>query len=370
MFRSKRALILLLSLCCLLSSLSGCAKYPRPKPELPTLPLETQQPSVPVETEPQTLPPATEPTETEPPPPETEPQPEQFVITMVGDCTFGTHPWVYYADLGFIKTIGEDYKYPFRNVIEYFENDDLTLANLEGPLTDEGIPMEKAHPFHGPTAYVNILTENSVEAVSLANNHTMDYFQVGYNNTLSTLQNAGVSYVEKDGTLLIELESGLTVGIYGVCFAININDMTQAIADMKAQGAEFIIIAAHWGVEGSYQPTKEQIQLAHDAIDAGANLFWGSHPHVLQPVERYHDGVICYSLGNFSFGGNTAPDDFDTALIQQTVLRYPDGTIVLGDTTAIPASVSSKEKVNNYQPTPYPANSPEYDRVMKKLGLS
>lgn len=395
MIRGIRKLTLLLSLFSLLPCLSACAKYQQPQSGLPMPPQETQPPFIPAETffqafplavassEIESLPPETEPqpetkplpeTESQPetePLPETEPQPEQFLITLVGDCTFGTHPWIYYSELGYIKTIGDDYKYPFRNVVKYFENDDLTLANLEGPLTDEGFPMQKAHPFHGPTAFVNILTENSVEAVSLANNHTMDYFQTGYDNTLSTLQSAGVSYVEQNSTVLLELEGGLTVGIYAMWYTLmDVNDMTQAIADMKAQGADFIIVAAHWGVEGFYYPSDEQIWLGHAAIDAGANLVWGSHPHVLQPIEEYRGGIICYSLGNFSFGGNTAPGDFDTALIQQTVLRYPDGTVALGDTTAIPASISSQEKVNNYQPTPYPANSLEYSRVMQKLGLS
>jgi len=98
-------------------------------------------------------------------PPETVPQEDRFLLSFAGDCTLGSSPANYYADVGFVKTVGEDYGYPFRHVIGYLEDDHGTFVNLEGPLTDEGNPMEKNHTFRGPEAFVNILTENSVEFV-------------------------------------------------------------------------------------------------------------------------------------------------------------------------------------------------------------
>ena len=106
-------------------------------------------------------------------PTETEPADEHFFLTFVGDCTFGASPSNYYAGVGFLKTVGQDYGYPFRKVMEWFGQDSCTFLNLEGPLTDTGNPMEKKHTFRGPVEYVRILTENSVEAVTIANNHTM-----------------------------------------------------------------------------------------------------------------------------------------------------------------------------------------------------
>ena len=103
------------------------------------------------------------------------------------------------------------------------------------------------------------------------------------------------------------------------------------------------------------------------AIDAGADIVFGTHPHVLQPIEYYADGVIYYSLGNFSFGGNGAPDDYDTALLQQEVIRQPDGTVELGELTRIPACISSIPERNNFQPTPMEPGSEAYDRVLSKL---
>ena len=88
---------------------------------------------------------------------------------------------------------------------------------------------------------------------------------------------------------------------------------------------------------------------------------------MLQSIESYNGGVIFYSLGNFSFGGNSAPKDFDTALIQQEVFRDAGGTVRLGERTIVPACISSVSGVNNYQPTPYAPDSEGYQRVLAKL---
>ena len=306
-----------------------------------------------------------QPTETEPV--ETEPQMERFLLTFVGDCTLGCRDGHSYIELGFTKTIGEDYGYPFRNVIDYFSGDDFTMINLEGAFCDKGNPVQKAHTFRGPTAYVNILTENSVEAVSLANNHSLDYGQKGYDSTVAALEGAGIPYVERDSAALVTTDSGLTVGIYGaVYYRFDEEDMAAEIAALKEK-ADVVVFAPHWGIEETYAPTKEQTRLAHAAIDAGADIVYGSHPHVLQPIEEYNGGIIYYSLGNFSFGGNIYPDDYDTALIQQEVTREADGTISLGQRVIIPACISSDPDKNNYQPTPYETGSEDYNRVLEKL---
>ena len=106
---------------------------------------------------------------------------------------------------------------------------------------------------------------------------------------------------------------------------------------------------------------------AHDAIDSGVDIVYGHHPHVLQRIEEYNDGIIYYSLGNFCFGGNQQPPDLDTAILQQQVIRHPDGAVELGELTIIPASISSIPVKNNYQPTPYEEGSEEYQRVLDKL---
>ena len=318
-----------------------------------------------IQTQPAETEPETEPTETEPT--ETEPTEERFTLTFVGDCTLGSDPSHYGIMYSFIWTIGEDYDYPFRNVVQYFENDDFTIVNLEGTFCDEGSSSGAMFTFRGPTEYVNILTGSSVEAASFANNHTMDYRQAGYDSTLETLKENGIAYVERDSSTLVTTESGLTIGLYAFFYTQDVEDMTAEIAALREQGAEIVICSAHWGKEGSYRPMVTQKDPAHAAIDAGADIVYGHHPHVLQPIEEYGDGVIYYSMGNFCFGGNTYPKDLDSAILQQEVIRDPDGTVHLGERTIIPVSCSSIPVQNNFQPTPYEEGTKEYDRIISKL---
>ena len=309
--------------------------------------------------------PETEPVETAPA--ETEPQEERFLLTFVGDCTFGSNPTNYFAGYGFIKTVGEDYRYPFQNVIDYFENDDFTMINLEGPLCDSGYPVQKKHTFRGPTAYTQIMTGSSVEAVTLANNHTEDFGKAGYASTTQALSDAGITYVEKNGTAMYTTDSGLKIGLYAASFDFSVSDIKKDIAQLRADSAEIVVCAFHWGTEGAYRPSSAQQSYAHQAIDAGADIVYGNHPHVLQKIEEYGDGIIYYSLGNCSFGGSGSPQDYDAAILQQEVIRDADGNVSLGELTIIPITVSSAGNYNNYQPTPLEEGSKAYERAMSKL---
>lgn len=320
-----------------------------------TIPQATDNlPSAEPETQPETVP--------------TEPPERRLLFTFVGDCTLGCHKAHNRAGYGFLLTVGEQFDYPFRNVKEWFENDDFTMVNLEGVLGNKGTPAGKKFAFRGPASYVNFLTENSIEAVSLANNHTLDYGEAGYAETRRLLDEVGVPYVEQNSGTIITLENGITVGIYGTVYnSIHQASPLEGIAALKEQGADIVIYAPHWGTEHSFRATSQQVELGHAAIDAGADIVYGCHPHVLQPIEEYDDGVIYYSLGNFCFGGNIYPADYDTAVIQQEVILAADGTVTLGERTIIPCSLSSMEKRNNYQPTPYEEGTEEYDRVLSKL---
>lgn len=298
----------------------------------------------------------------------TEPAPERFVLTFVGDCTLGTHPGNYNADMGFVQLVGEDYRYPFAGVIDYFEDDSCSFVNLEGPLCEDGVSAQKKHVFRGPWDFVQILTENSVEAVSIANNHTMDYGTRGYEETKQTLDSAGIPYVERDSGCIFTTPDGLTIGLYGAVYdRLDREQILSGIRELVQQGPDLVIFAPHWGYEGSFVPNREQTELGREAIEAGADIVWGSHPHVLQPVEVWGDGIIFYSLGNFAFGGNGKPGDFDTAIIRQEVFRDACGNVTLGQTEKIPASISSNQRWNDFQPTLYGSDTEAYDRVLAKL---
>lgn len=334
--------------------LSGCGSLERSLPADTVPAVQTTQVSLP-----ETVPPTTEAV--------TQPQQERFVLTFAGDCTFGCSVDNMYAGYGFIKAIGQDYRFPFANVADYFAQDDFSFVNLEGVLADSGSPVGKRFAFRGPTHLVNILPENSVEMVSLGNNHTMDYGPTAYQTTKDTLDQAQVSYVERDSSCLYTTSSGLTIGVYAMTYhLLDVEDMAAEIAQLRQQGAQVVIVAPHWGVELTYQPTPQQVEVGHAAIDAGADLVVGSHPHVLQPIEEYGGGIIFYSLANFVFGGNIYPQDYDSALIQQEVIRDSQG-VHLGQTTIVPVNVSSLDSRNNFQPTPYQPGTPEYQRVLSKL---
>ena len=310
------------------------------------------------------------PTETVAPtePTETQPKEQRYTLSFTGDCTLGSIATNWNNSNHFIKTIGENYDYPFDNVREYFEQDDFTIINLEGPLTDTSSgAASKRFSFRGPTAYTQIMTGSSVEAVTLANNHAEDYGKAGYESTTKVLSEAGITFVEKNKTALHTTESGLVIGLYAAAFDFDTKDIEKDLASLRSQGAEIIICAFHWGEEGHYRPDGTQQKVAKAAIDAGADVVYGHHPHVLQPVEQYGSGYIFYSLGNFSFGGAALPQDYDTVLLQLDVIRDENGKVSLGELTAIPCTYRNSEGHNSFQPTPLEEGT-EYDRIMKKLG--
>ena len=336
--------------------LAGCASASEP----------VLQETITVPTIPTTIPTTPTSLPTEPPVETTQPQPEEFLLSFVGDCCLANQKGWSPKEF-FIGTVGDNYAYPFASVLTYFAQDDCTFVNLESPLTDGGTPSGKQFVFKGPTAYTAILTEGSVEFANVANNHAMDYGQSGYDDTIAALSDAGILYSENGGITVFTTDSGLTIGVYAQTYPENPDAILEAIPLMREAGAELIIVCLHWGQEYYYKPNETQIAVGHAAIDAGADIVYGHHSHILQPVEFYGDGVIFYSLGNFCFGGNTNPEDKDTAILQQQVIREPDGTVRLGELIIIPCSLSSIERYNDFQPTPLDPESEAYARTLSKL---
>ncbi len=279
---------------------------------------------------------------------------KSITISCAGDCTLGT-------DVSFggqtlpreIDAREGDYGWFFRNVLPIFEKDDLTMVNLEGTLTKQGTRQEKTYAFRGDPEYVSILTAGGVEAVTLANNHSLDYGEVSLSDTKENLDMVGVWWVENEHTLVKEI-NGVKVGMIGL-YDLNSSALSllpRTMEQVKQDGAELIVVQVHWGIEGEATPTARQREIAHTAIDLGADLVMGHHPHVLQGLEEYKGKMIAYSLGNFCFGGNQNPTDKDTMIFQQTFL-LEDGK-VLPETKwqVYPCRISSVSERNNYQPTP------------------
>ena len=226
---------------------------------------------------------------------------------------------------------------------------------------------DKNFTFRAPPEYAGILTEGSVEFVTLGNNHVLDYGEQGYADTKATLDEYGIGYAGRDEYTLYETASGLKIGVYAVSFPESTTQIENGIASLKEAGAEFIIAAIHWGDEGSYDVNSNQLTWGHAAVDAGADVVYGSHPHTLQPVEVYNDHYIFYSMGNWSFGGNTNPRDKDTVIAKLEVTRDSSGECSVTDMRLIPCASSGVVDGNNYQPVPYEEGSEEYERTISKL---
>lgn len=291
-------------------------------------------------------------------------------LSFVGDCTLAQ---MGQTEEGSFEDYYEKYgdSYFFANVKSIFEGDDLTVANLEGTFTKSENQADKRYTFKAKPSHVSILNHSGIDVVNVANNHTHDYGNESYVDTLANLDKAGIGRFGYENTLIVDVK-GVSVGFTGMCEyndeEKSIDYLTPTLENIQAlkdQGAQIIIAVVHWGYENATVPEEEQVTAAHAMIDRGADLVIGHHSHVLQGVECYKGKYIAYSLGNFCFGGNGNPSDKDTIILQQTFtidrgecLKYPELHI-------IPCSISSTAGTNDYRPTP--AEGDEAQRILDKL---
>ena len=296
--------------------------------------------------------------------------PVSLTLSVVGDCTLGTdETFDYDTSLNaYYENYGADYF--LQNVKDIFSTDDLTIANFEGTLTDSDEREDKTFAFKAPASYASILTGGSVEAVNTANNHSHDYGDQSFDDTLAALDDAGIVHFGYDETAVMDVK-GVKVGLVGIYELYDHLEREQQlknnIAKVKADGAQLIVVIFHWGNETETVPDSNQTTLGRIAIDEGADLVCGHHPHVLQGIETYKGRNIVYSLGNFRFGGNSSPSDMDTMTYQQTFTIDADGVKKDNVTNIIPCSISSAayDGYNNYQPTP--AEGDEATRILGKI---
>ncbi len=302
---------------------------------------------------------------------ETPAPPEKKVLTIsaVGDCTFATDSNATGKNsfVWEVENQKNDYSYFLSGAKEYFENDDLTIVNFEGTLSENGKRQNKQYAFRGKPEYVDILTSSSVEAANLANNHSKDYGEVSHEDTISVLEDAGISCFIGTKTEIREC-NGVNVGLVGI-YALTDEGMDllePAMEDIKSKNPDIIIVSFHWGKEKATAPNSTQKELAHKAVDLGANLVIGHHPHVLQGIEKYNGSYILYSLGNFCFGGNKNMSDKDTALFRQSFTIDENGEVLDDDAVEIiPFSASSVTNRNDYHPVP--AKGEQRERIIEKL---
>ena len=251
-----------------------------------------------------------------------------------------------------IKKNGLDW--PFGKVGETIRSADLAFCNLECPLSAGGHKITKFICFKADPKNLKCVSDAGFDIVSTANNHALDAGRKGLIETLRHLDEAGIAHAGS-GPDLEAAKSPTILEINGVKVAFLARNMlfpegvwfrTDAptiagldesrieseVADARSK-ADVVIVSLHWGVEYRKKPMDSQIVLGRKLIDAGANLVIGHHPHCTQPVERYHGGVIAYSLGNFLF------DSRNPVCMQTMILKCRLSKSGVSDLEIIPARV-------------------------------
>lgn len=286
---------------------------------------------------------------------DTEGEPAEILLSFTGDCILGTDEFFAW-DTGlpaYYNLYGPEYF--LKNVRSIFEEDDLTIVNMEGTLTEETTRVDKQFAFKGDPEYVKILTSSFVEAANVANNHSYDYGEKSFQDTVQTLEENGIKTFGYDDVAVLEVK-GIRVGMFGIYelddHLERIPQVKQDIAKLKDQNVDIIVAVFHWSNELVTVPDENQVTLAHLAIDEGADVVVGHHPHVVQGIDEYKGKMIAYSLGNFCFGGNTHPTEMDTFIFQQKFILDGKRNITGSEYKVIPCRVSSETTYNNYQPTP------------------
>lgn len=288
-----------------------------------------------------------------------EPVITKITISAAGDVTLGTNQLMGYSGTfhQYYDRFGSDYF--LKNVRDVFEKDDFTIVNLEGTLTNATKPMDKLYNHKGKPEYINILKNSSVEAVTLGNNHIMDYLQKGADDTMAAVAGANMEYA-------LSGDWGNRFGLYetkGIKIGfVSVNEhydgtrvyqwLEEGLNTLRQQGADLVFACVHWGGDKTHTPEKAQYTMGKWCIDKGFDLVLGCHPHVLQGIEYYKGRYIVHSMGNFCYGGNLNPKEKDSMIYQQT-FTFVDGVhdVSQDEVTVIPCRLSSVTTTNDYCPT-------------------
>lgn len=293
-----------------------------------------------------------------------------ITISAAGDVTLGNYSEQdYYNSFRQTYDQTEDKGYFFENVSPIFSGDDMTIVNLEGMLTfsENKIPDQLFY-LKGDPDYVYLMNYGSVEAVSMGNNHRLDYGEEATADTVEALEKAGIVYAYDDHVGIYETK-GIQIGFVSVnevYYGASVEKtLQQGIEKLKEEGVDLILACCHWGTERVNYPEEYQTTLGRKCIDWGADLVIGHHPHVLQGIDRYQGKYIIYSLGNFCFGANRNPEDKDTMIFQQTFTFRNGVKQEDGDIRIIPCSISSVPSRNDFKPTP--AAGEEAARIIGRI---
>ena len=251
--------------------------------------------------------------------------PATITVTAVGDMTFSSSVGSLVSRRGANA--------PFSSARRYLNGADVTVGNLETPLSRRGRAVPgKTFTFRGSPSVSRGLAWAGFDLIGQGNNHARDFGALALRDTVSGLNRAGIAHagaganrsaafkpaiIERNGAKIAYLSYSqigpssfaATSRHSGTAYTTNLSSVKRQIAAAHKQ-ADYVIVSFHWGVERSYRPTSSQVRFGRAAIDAGADAVLSHHPHVIQGVEYYRGKLIAYSLGNFVFSpGSTAGHD-------------------------------------------------------------
>ena len=290
-----------------------------------------------------------------------------ITVTCTGDFTIGGDNYHNKSKFFYkrLKEHDDNINFIMSNTRDIFLNDDLTLVNFEGTLTEtKKVPDNKKKNkflFNIAPRYVTVLPDNGVEAVSLENNHVMDHGEEAYEETKDTLRSAGVVYSNSEEIGIFEV-SGIQIAMLSyLCIDrydkpigqyANLYEKVEADIIAVKKLYPIVIVSFHWGNELDYSPTERQIKMGRLAADSGADLVIGHHSHRINPIEEYNGVYICYSLGNFCFSGNEAPSDMTSFIFQTRFKVSKSGDVSNTGFRVIPIRITSIRDKNDCIPTP------------------
>jgi poly-gamma-glutamate synthesis protein (capsule biosynthesis protein) len=288
-----------------------------------------------------------------------------ILLSAVGDCTLGDPAGAERAPGSFHKTFEDgDYARPFSGVASILGKDDLTIANLEGTLTTEGCRRDVTFAFRGKPEFAKMLALGSVDVVSMANNHSADCGPRGVVQTRESLTQEKIGHFGL-GVVDTRTVNGIEVKNLGYTGGrLEVREQVKKDVAAQKKPNTLVIVSFHWGIEGEHTATDVQQKLGRAAIDAGADLVLGHHPHVLQGIEEYKGKKIVYSLGNFVFGGNAQPGEM-TSMIYQARFELRDGSVTPVSDGVVPVFVSGNRAQNDFRPVLI--DGPEKEKALAEI---
>lgn len=238
---------------------------------------------------------------------------ETLTLTFVGDTSIGDAITTRRGENSYHGVVAaKGFDWPFSLVSDVMKADDLTIANLEGTLTERTRHKDIRYPLRIHPSHVQILLEGGIDVVNTANNHAFDFMQAGYQDTLDHLDAAGIPHfgtlsppsVTKVNRQVVVEVKGVKIGFIGFTYPQDkdLKHIKKAAEELREQGCGLVILSLHWGRETHMTPNATQYRFARKALENDIDLIFGHHPHVVQPIALYEGRPVLFSTGNFTFG--------------------------------------------------------------------